>query len=141
MITITTLLIAIGIALSIVPGLEDRAEQAGNRFRDRHAYVEWTLGGNVHSYGPAELVVLRAAKPASIAYGIGAGLIAVATAWFGLFRRRLPEVVRGLGARLLEPVADGLKAVHTGVPGDYVMWITVGTALIGGVWTLTLRGP
>jgi hypothetical protein len=33
----------------------------------------------------------------------------------------------------------GLKAVHTGVPGDYVMWITVGTAVIGGVWTLTLR--
>jgi hypothetical protein len=28
--------------------------------------------------------------------------------------------------------------VHSGVVGDYVMWITVGTAVIGGVWALTL---
>jgi multicomponent Na+:H+ antiporter subunit D len=139
MITITTLLIAIGLAFSVVPGLEDRTEHAGERFRDRHAYVERTLGGRVHAYGPSVPVVLHSAKPASVVYGIGAGLIAIATAWFGLFRRRLPEVARELGARFLEPVAEGLKAVHTGVPGDYVMWITLGTALIGGVWTLTLR--
>jgi hypothetical protein len=31
--------------------------------------------------------------------------------------------------------------VHSGIVGDYVMWITVGTALLGGVWALTLRGP
>jgi hypothetical protein len=28
----------------------------------------------------------------------------------------------------------GLKAAHSGIVGDYVMWITVGTALLGGVW-------
>jgi hypothetical protein len=32
-----------------------------------------------------------------------------------------------------------LKGVHSGVIGDYVMWITLGTALLGGVWALTLR--
>jgi multicomponent Na+:H+ antiporter subunit D len=139
MITITTLLIVIGLALSVVPGLEDRAEHAGDRFRDRHAYVERTLFGNAQTYGASEPVVLHAAKPTSVLYGIGAGLIALATAGFGLFRRRLPEYACEFGARFLEPVAGGLKAVHTGVPGDYVMWITVGTALLGGVWTLTLR--
>jgi hypothetical protein len=30
--------------------------------------------------------------------------------------------------------------VHSGVIGDYVAWITVGTAVIGGVWALLLRG-
>jgi hypothetical protein len=29
--------------------------------------------------------------------------------------------------------------LHSGVIGDYVMWITVGTALVGGVWALLLR--
>jgi hypothetical protein len=34
----------------------------------------------------------------------------------------------------------GLKAAHSGVVGDYVMWITVGTALLGGFWVVTSRG-
>jgi len=29
--------------------------------------------------------------------------------------------------------------VHSGIVGDYVMWLTVGTALIGGIWAVTLR--
>jgi hypothetical protein len=32
-----------------------------------------------------------------------------------------------------------LKAAHSGVIGDYVLWITVGTALVGAVWAFTLR--
>jgi hypothetical protein len=31
-----------------------------------------------------------------------------------------------------------LKAAHSGVVGDYVMWLTLGTAVLGGVWILTL---
>jgi hypothetical protein len=34
----------------------------------------------------------------------------------------------------------GLKAAHSGIFGDYVMWITVGTALLDGVWVVTSRG-
>jgi hypothetical protein len=30
--------------------------------------------------------------------------------------------------------------VHSGIVGEYVMWISVGTAFLGGVWALTLRG-
>jgi hypothetical protein len=29
--------------------------------------------------------------------------------------------------------------VHSGVIGDYVMWLTVGTAVIGGIWAIALR--
>jgi hypothetical protein len=39
----------------------------------------------------------------------------------------------------LAPPVRALKAVHSGVIGDYVMWVTVGTAVIGGVWAITLR--
>jgi multicomponent Na+:H+ antiporter subunit D len=139
MIAITALVAVIGIGMGVIPGLEDRSEHAAERFRDRQAYVERTLAGHVERYGPSAPVVLHRAKPASIAYGIGAGLIAFAVAAFGLWRRRAPSVARSLAGRYLEPVAGGLKAVHSGVVGDYVAWITVGTALVGGLWALTLH--
>jgi hypothetical protein len=41
--------------------------------------------------------------------------------------------------RPFEAPLVGLKALHSGIVGDYVMWLTVGTALIGGVWAVTLR--
>lgn len=136
---ITAAVVAIGVGLALAPGLEDRTEHAADRFRDRHAYVERTLGGHVERYGPSAPVVLHRAKPASIAFGAGAGLVAVVVAAFGLWRRRAPSLARGLAVRYFEPVADGLKAAHSGVVGDYVAWITVGTAVVGGIWALTLH--
>ena len=141
MVTVVVLFVAVGICLSAVPGLQDRTEHAADRFRDRHAYVERTLFGQAGTYGPSAPVVLHRATGASIGYGIGATAIALATALFGLFRQRIPATIRSFGTRTLEPAVDGLKSVHTGIAGDYVMWITVGTAVLGGVWALTLRGP
>jgi hypothetical protein len=37
------------------------------------------------------------------------------------------------------PPLDALRAAHSGVIGDDVMYITLGTALVGGVWAFTLR--
>jgi multicomponent Na+:H+ antiporter subunit D len=138
MVTITVLLVAAGLALSVVPGLENRSDQGAARFSNRHAYVERTLFGVERTY-PSPPVTVHEAKPESVAYGLGAAAIALLTAAFGLWRQRLPELVRALGARVLEPAIQSLKAVHSGVPGDYVMWLTLGTAVLGGVWTLTLR--
>ena len=75
----------------------------------------------------------------SVAYGIGAGIVALLLAAFGLWRQRVLEGFRLATGRLAGPPIDVLKGVHSGVIGDYVMWITVGTALLGGVWALTLR--
>ncbi|MDX6486262.1 MAG: hypothetical protein QOF43_1415, partial [Gaiellaceae bacterium] len=75
----------------------------------------------------------------SLAYGAGATLLAFLLAAFGLYREKLPRQARAWGARVLEQPVAGLKALHSGVIGDYVMWITVGTALIGGIWAVTLR--
>jgi hypothetical protein len=44
-----------------------------------------------------------------------------------------------VASRALGPPVEGLRGIHTGVIGDYIMWVTVGTAVIGGVWALTLR--
>jgi multicomponent Na+:H+ antiporter subunit D len=141
MVTVVVILVGAGLCFSVVPGLQARTEHAADRFQDRHAYVERTLFGHVRTYGPSAPVVVHSARPSSIGYGIGAMLIAFATAAFGLYRRRVPAAVRNAGARILDPPIEGLKALHTGIAGDYVMWITVGTAVLGGVWALTLRGP
>jgi hypothetical protein len=75
----------------------------------------------------------------SVAYGIGAGVLTLLFAAFGLWRDRLPRAWRLSGGRAAAQPLGALKGVHSGVIGDYVMWITLGTALLGGVWALTLR--
>jgi len=76
---------------------------------------------------------------ASVLYGLGAGALAVLFTAFGLWRDRIPRAWRTATARVAGPPIAVFKGVHSGVIGDYVMWITVGTALLGGVWAITLR--
>ena len=74
---------------------------------------------------------------AAIADGLGAAAIALAVAAFGLWRDRLPALVRRLGGPFGPPV-EVLRAAHSGIVGDYLVWIVAGTALIGAVWAFTL---
>jgi multicomponent Na+:H+ antiporter subunit D len=59
-------------------------------------------------------------------------------ALLALFPARLPEGFRHLIALLVGSLAR-LRAVHSGHPGDYVTWITVGVAILGAVCAFTLR--
>jgi hypothetical protein len=83
--------------------------------------------------------VLQPTTGESVAYGIGAGVLTLLLTAFGLWRDRLPRAWRLSGGRIAGQPLAVVKGVHSGVIGDYVMWITVGTALLGGVWALTLR--
>ena len=40
---------------------------------------------------------------------------------------------------MLAPPLHALKAAHSGIIGDYLLWIVLGTTVIGGVWAITLR--
>jgi hypothetical protein len=51
----------------------------------------------------------------------------------------LPDLVRTVAGRTLEPPLALLKAAHSGIVGDYVLWIAIGTAVLGSVWAFTLR--
>ena len=139
MILATGVLVVLGLVASVVPGLEGQAESASERFRDRQAYVERILHEQVETRAPPVPAVLHSAAGASVGYGVGAGVLSALVMLFGLYHRRLPALVRRAGARALGPPVAVVRAAHSGVAGDYVMWLTVGTALIGGIWAITLR--
>jgi multicomponent Na+:H+ antiporter subunit D len=130
MLAVTATLILLGLVVSLVPGLSQRAEYGAERFRDRAAYAERVLHGKPMPTKRLPFAV-QPTTGDSIAYGIGAGVLTVLFAAFGLWHREL-------GRFAAAPIGV-LKSVHSGIVGDYVMWITVGTALLGGVWALTLR--
>jgi multicomponent Na+:H+ antiporter subunit D len=87
---------------------------------------------------PTVSLTIPVPSGSSVAYGLGALALTIAVTLFGLYRRRIPEGLRAATARFVEPPVAGLKAAHSGVVGDYVMWLAVGTAILGGVWLLTL---
>jgi multicomponent Na+:H+ antiporter subunit D len=128
---VTVLMVVLGLLVSVVPGLQQRTLAGAERLRDRHAYVERVLHGKPGAIPARPPFSIEAASTETLLYAAGAPLLSLVLAWLALFRRR---IFVGLRA----PVA-ALHAVHSGVVGDYVMWLTVGTALIGGIWAIALR--
>jgi multicomponent Na+:H+ antiporter subunit D len=123
--------VVLGLAISVVPGLGQRAEYAAERFRDTSGYTARVLHNRAMT-PPASLPVsIRGTSLESVLYGTGATIFALGLAFAGLYRTRMP--------RVLAPPIRVLHALHSGVIGDYVTWVVVGTALTGGVWAILLR--
>jgi multicomponent Na+:H+ antiporter subunit D len=139
LLSVTAVLLVLGLVASAAPGLGQRVEQAAGRARNRIAYVDRVLRSH-ETAPPRPPVVIEATTTDSVLYGVGGTLIALALALVGLYRRRLPELVLSPLRATLGPPAAVLRAAHSGVIGDYVAWITVGTAVVGGVWALVLHG-
>jgi multicomponent Na+:H+ antiporter subunit D len=132
--------IALGLVASVVPGLQQRTEHGAERFVDRSGYVASVLHGRPAQGPPARLpYTVEAATPSGLAYGLGGTAVALAVAAFGLWYRRLPGLLLRAGTRVATPPAVALRAMHSGIVGDYLLWIAFGTAVVGGVWGITLR--
>jgi multicomponent Na+:H+ antiporter subunit D len=131
--------ILLGLAISIVPGLRQRSEAAAERFRDRAAYVELVLHDVPVPPTPRLHYTVESATSASIAYGFAALLASFALAAAGLWYRRLPRGALAQVGRLLAPPGRALHAVHSGIVGDYLLWLCAGTVVLGGLWAFTLR--
>jgi multicomponent Na+:H+ antiporter subunit D len=140
LVAVAAVAIVLGLGVSVVPGLQQRSEHAAERFVDRSGYVASVLHGEKAEGPPARLPYeVEPATPSGTAYALGAGVLALAVAAFGLWYRRLPELFVSAGARFATPPAVALRAMHSGIVGDYLLWIALGTAVIGGVWGITLR--
>jgi hypothetical protein len=132
------LLATAGLAVGLIPRLGRDVEMAAIRFQDQTAYNATVLGG-AHVIHP---VALSAPEPAVItAAGLVIGFSAVAgsvlLALAALYGRRLPGPRFALtSAPTLTRIARGLQS---GVVNDYVMWLVVGLACVGGALALAFR--
>jgi multicomponent Na+:H+ antiporter subunit D len=136
---VTAVLLVLGLLVSLAPGLGQRVEQAAGRARDRIAYVDRVLRDHEGPAPPRPPVAVEPTATDSVLYGIGGTVSALGLALVGLYRRRLPELVRTPLRVVLGPPLAALRIAHSGVVGDYVAWITVGTAVVGGLWAVLLR--
>jgi len=136
--TVTAAVLTLGLVASVVPGLASRSDAAALRFVDHTAYVAHILRDVPEAPTSRLPYDVPAASAASVAYGVGATALTLAVAAFGLWYRSLPDALCRFGRGALGPPLETLRAAHSGIVGDYLLWIVVGTAVIGGVWAFTL---
>jgi multicomponent Na+:H+ antiporter subunit D len=122
------------LAIGAIGTLSPHAHQAAERFTDTRGYAGMVLEGR-----RARALALEhpPTTAESVTWAIVSTVGAVAFAAFALWRRRLPAAVRSPG-RLLVPALDALRGLHTGRVGDYVAWLTMGAAVLGGLFALGL---
>jgi multicomponent Na+:H+ antiporter subunit D len=139
LLSVTATAIVLGLVASIVPGLQQRTESAADRFRDHAGYVARVL--HATPVPPTEHLpfTVERATNASLEYGVAALVLAFALAAGGLWYQRLPRGALAAADRVLAPPGRALHAIHSGIVGDYLLWLCAGTVVIGGVWAFTLR--
>lgn len=133
--------IAIGIDFEVGPlsaGLACLAASGAVRFQDQAAYASAVLPG---THSPLPEAVFPAEDAGVTAADLISGAISVAgavlLACLALYWRRLPLLRRGLepGAGLTGPI----QAFQSGMINDYVTWIVLGVACLGGILAVTIR--
>ena len=131
-------LVVAAIVVGLITQLGPAVQAAGIRFEDQAAYNATVLAG-AHVAHPA---ALAAAEPAGVTVadvltGGGSAAGALILAWLALYWRRLPLLRRGHepGAGLAAPI----RWLQSGVVNDYVTWIVVGLACLGGIFALIIR--
>jgi multicomponent Na+:H+ antiporter subunit D len=125
------LLLLVGVLSGLAPDVAGQAETAAAHFQDRAAYAALVLDGQ-----PGEAYATFEHSGGSgkgLTTGLASAAGAVGLALFALFRQRLPlDLSRPWRKLVVQPVA-GLKALHNGHVGDYVAWLTIGVAVLGGI--------
>lgn len=130
-------LMALGLAVGLVPGIGTAAGAAGTRFEDRPAYAAAVLDGAPArpSRPPPESAPRTSASAllyAALSLGGAAALAAAALL--------LPDRRRGRNQGALERAGTRtvarLRTLHSGHVGDYVAWLVTGAAAFGAALTL-----
>ncbi len=131
-------LVGLALSLGVLPGLGDVVQRAALQFQDQAGYVATVLHGSagVHLAKPAApgstgVTLLSVAS----ALGTVAGSIALALG--SLYRRRL--TAWRLPDAWATRVVGLLDGFQSGVVNDYVTWLVLGVACIGGVLAFTVR--
>jgi multicomponent Na+:H+ antiporter subunit D len=123
-----------GLVIGLVPGLVDAAERAAASFVDRAGYVAAVLGGS----GPHHTAPSVSPDAVNVVYGGGASLLAIALAGAALYRERLRGRLLIAGEAVTSAALERLRGLHSGDVRDYVTWLVLGFALLGGVFAASL---
>ncbi|MBO0728943.1 MAG: NADH dehydrogenase [Acidimicrobiaceae bacterium] len=138
MIVPPAVLVALAVAVGVLPHLGPLVQAEAIRFQDQSAYTATVLSG-AHVPHPTALAAPEdtGITLTDVATGAGTTAGAIVLALVGLYWRRLPLLRRGSepGSRLLAPV----QRFQSGVVNDYVTWIVVGTACLGGALAFSIR--
>jgi multicomponent Na+:H+ antiporter subunit D len=128
-----TLLLAVGgLAIGAITPLAERAMEAAHAFTDQASYLAVVLA---HKGAAPVQTEHWHTTTSSIVWSLVTLIGSFVVGFASLYRARLPErVSAGLG-RALHP----LRAAHSGHAGDYIAWLTFGTAVIGGLFAISFR--
>jgi multicomponent Na+:H+ antiporter subunit D len=131
-------LVAAALAIGLIPHLGPAIQAAAVRFEDQAGYNATVLAG-AHIAHPA---AYAAAEPAGVTLsavlaGLGSAIGSVLLAGLALYWRRLPLLRRGYepGTGLAKPI----ERFQSGVVNDYVTWVVVGLAVLGGALVMIIR--
>ena len=127
-------LILLGIAICAVPHLRSSADATGQLFIQQATY-ESAVMDNAHP--PKPPLNPAGELHSSVIRGCIAGGLALLLALGTVFRKKFGSVVDFTEA--FERGNSILRAVHSGHPGDYVAWLSFGTAVMGGFFVWLLR--
>ncbi len=130
--------IVVGLAVSVTPGLSQRTELAAERFVDRPAYAARVLHGVRPPAPPRPSFEALPFDGTAVLYGLGAGVIALAAAALGLWYQRLPRGVTAVGAWALGRPVGVMRAAHSGIVGDYLLWLAAGTVALAAAWLIAI---
>jgi multicomponent Na+:H+ antiporter subunit D len=127
-------LLALALGVGMWPGLGARAEEVAHTFQDREAYARTVLEGAAPVQPPP-----APEEGPSIPVGVSLAAGAAALAALSLYRKRLVSSgVRGAVRRSVGQALGGLRAVHSGDVEDYVAWLTLGVAVLGGAFAVSM---
>jgi multicomponent Na+:H+ antiporter subunit D len=131
------ILVVAAIVIGLIGPLGTVVQAAAVRFEDQPGYIATVLDGAHITHPVAPFAAAPAGvTTADVLAGLGSVIGALALAGLGLYWRRLP-LLRGYQPNA--SIASAARRFQSGVVNDYVTWIVIGLACLGGVFALVIR--
>ncbi|MGA8530446.1 MAG: complex I subunit 5 family protein, partial [Acidobacteriaceae bacterium] len=123
--TPAVLCIAASMALTFWPGFTNAVNSAAIRFMDFRSYAHAVY----QQFTPSSTVRAAAVPGKDWLLASVHAVLAIGLAFWAVYRKRIPRALRWPSH--IEGPLRPLRTLQSGHPGDYVAWLTVGSAALG----------
>ena len=132
------ILVGAALVIGLVTQLDPVVQADAIRFEDQAGYNATVLAG-AHIAHPVAIAAAESTgiTAVDVLAGAGSAVGALILAFLALYWRRLPVLRRGYepGTGLIAP----LRRFQSGVVNDYITWLVLGLACLGGVLALVIK--